>query len=67
MAVGALVWITHCSPEHAFNVLADAVHDTGAGLGVVSVALLALAGDDPHGRADPNAISYWRRTLDHSP
>lgn len=63
MAIGALIGLTHCSPERAFDVLADAVHQTGAGLGAVSAALLALAGDDLPA-ANSEAVAYWQRTLD---
>jgi hypothetical protein len=65
MAIGALIGMTHCSQEHAFDLLAAAVHHTGAGLGAVSAALIALAGEDTHAHPDPNATSYWQRTLDH--
>ena len=52
IAIGVLVGVRGCSPDEAFDDLADAVHDTGVGLGTLASALVRLAsratGPFPH-------------------
>jgi ANTAR domain len=60
VAVGVLVGLRGCSEREAFNEIADAVRETGVGLGSLSRALVALAS----GTTDPfdhrtEAIGLW--------
>jgi hypothetical protein len=43
VAIGVLVGLRGCIPDEAFDDLADAVHDTGIGLGTLASALVKLA------------------------
>jgi hypothetical protein len=43
MAIGVLMALRRCSEREAFNEIADAVRETGVGLGSLSRALVALA------------------------
>lgn len=60
VAVGVLVALRRCSEREAFNEIADAVRETGVGLGSLSRALVALAS----GTTDPfdhrtEAVDLW--------
>ncbi len=60
LAIGALMAIRGCSEHEAFQEIADAVHQTGIGLGSHVGSLLTLISGGSEETAHAGALSYWR-------
>ena len=60
LAIGAPMAIRGCFDHEAFQEIADAVHQTGIGLGSHAGALLTLIGGGSEETTHSGALSYWR-------
>ncbi|WP_422744416.1 ANTAR domain-containing protein [Mycobacterium sp. WMMD1722] len=62
LALGALMGVRRCTEREAFDVMVEAVHATGTGLGEMSQALIeVISGAVP--RTDARAVRHWAALL----
>ncbi|MCV7228942.1 ANTAR domain-containing protein [Mycolicibacterium komossense] len=59
MAIGVLMGLRGCSERDAFDDLANAVHETGLGLGALARALVDLVGNAEDAEHHAEAMHMW--------